>query len=65
MPDTTRPEIDRAAIITELTELARQSVDGDRETAHREADGTLCGLLCDLGFEDVVVAYHGVQKWFA
>ncbi len=28
------------------------------------ADGILCGLLCKLGFKDVVEAYHEVDKWY-
>lgn len=38
---------------------------GDIELAHGEADDILCKLLNALGYDDVVVAYDKVPKWFA
>lgn len=55
----------KAAAISRLDELAIESRERDREEAHMDADGVLCGLLCDLGHGDVVTAYHRVEKWWA
>jgi hypothetical protein len=54
-------EINRTMVIEELHEL-----DGDDpETAHINADGILCNLLRDLGYEDVVVAFIKIHKWYS
>lgn len=37
----------------------------DPEEAHVEADAVLCALLAELGFENVVVAYNRINKWYA
>ncbi|MFC6743365.1 hypothetical protein [Methylobacterium tardum] len=58
-------EADRAEAIDTLNKLAVESVNGDREEAHMQGDGVLCGLLSDLGFDDVAEAYHRIEKWFA
>lgn len=48
-----------------LRELREESLEGDREEAHREADDILCTILRDAGHDAVVDAYHAVEKWFA
>ena len=37
----------------------------DTEVAHGIADSVLAELLISLGYEDVVDAYHEVDKWYA
>ena len=37
----------------------------DLEMAHGEADDVLCALLKELGYGDVVSAYHKIDKWYA
>lgn len=37
----------------------------DRNNAHVEADGILCNLLKELGFDDVVEAYDKIEKWYS
>ena len=37
----------------------------DPEAAHSDADDILCDLLVDLGFSEVVEAFHAVPKWYA
>lgn len=36
-----------------------------KETDHEYSDDTLCQLLLDLGYEDVVEAYKKVPKWYS
>ena len=38
---------------------------GDPEYAHGEADDILCGILKDLGLEEIVEAYDKIPKWYA
>ena len=49
-------------IIDELKMLQKSS---DTEMAHSDADGLLCDLLCDLGYEKVVKEYIKIDKWYA
>lgn len=37
----------------------------DYEQCHGEADGLLCNVLVQLGYADLVKAYHQVPKWYA
>jgi hypothetical protein len=53
----------REEAIEELEVIAK--VDDGREVAHIDADGVLCQLLSDLGYDDVVKAYHNISKWYA
>ena len=48
-----------------LEELAEIKQNKDKETAHIDADGVLCQMLSDLGYDDVVKAYHDISKWYA
>ena len=48
-----------------LAELAELKLSKDKEEAHADADGVLCQLLSELGYEDVVKAYHDISKWYA
>ena len=57
-----KPTMDRALAIKELRECQRSD---DPEEAHATADGILCALLSALGYEDVVLEYTMVTKWYA
>ena len=48
-----------------LEELAEIRLSKDTEGAHVFADAVLCQLLSDLGYDDVVKAYHEISKWYA
>ena len=48
-----------------LIKLRRLQKSGDTECAHSAADGVLCRLLENLGFEDFVEEYHKVEKWYS
>jgi hypothetical protein len=48
-----------------LAELAEIKQNEDKEMAHIFADAVLCQLLSDLGYDDVVKAYHDISKWYA
>lgn len=48
-----------------LAELRELQDCGDLETAHELADYTLCGLLQELGYHDVVEEWKKVPKWYA
>ena len=37
----------------------------DYDRCHGEADGLLCTVLVQLGYADLVKAYHQVPKWYA
>lgn len=37
----------------------------DIEIAHGDADDVLCDLLISLGYEDVVIEYNAIEKWYA
>ena len=39
--------------------------DGDKERDHGEADELLCGLLRELGYQEVVDEYNNIEKWYA
>lgn len=48
-----------------MEELKAERQNDDIEEAHANADGTLCNLLKDLGYESIVEEYHKVPKWYA
>lgn len=48
-----------------LEELKVIAKDTDTEVAHVDADDVLCQLLSDLGYNDVVMAYRQIGKWYA
>lgn len=50
--------------VSELERIAKISA-GDPEAAHANADDILCELLKTLGYEDVVIAWQSVEKWYA
>ena len=54
--------MNRENAISRLIELQDN---GDTEAAHLNADEVLCQLLIVLGYQDVVVEYNKVDKWFA
>lgn len=37
----------------------------DIESGHIMADGILCRLLCQLGFNEVVDEFNKLKKWYA
>ena len=45
--------------------LKTEQQNDDIEEAHANADGILCNLLKDLGYEPIVEEYHKVSKWYA
>ena len=47
-----------------IKKLEEWADSGDIEMAHCEAEDILCDLLIQLGYEDVVQAYHKVHKWY-
>lgn len=57
-----KPKMDRETAIQELRDC--QNSDNPEE-AHAAADGVLCALLAALGYEDVVLEYTMVTKWYA
>lgn len=48
-----------------IAALKVEQASGDIELAHSSADDILCALLKALGYEDVVIEYEKVDKWFA
>ena len=55
-------EINRTKIVAELVAIKNND---DPEVGHMKADGVLCALLVDLGYDDVVGAYEEIRKWYA
>lgn len=53
--------MDRELAISKLKECQE---DTDRERAHIAADDTMCRLLTDLGYYDVVEEYNKVDKYY-
>lgn len=37
----------------------------DKEEAHSRADDTICDLLCELGYRDVVDEFMKLERWCA
>lgn len=58
-------ERDEAAAQKALERLRTADNPGDPEAAHSDADDALCDLLIALGYEDVVKAWHRIEKWYA
>lgn len=54
----------REEAIAGLEEWARMS-GGDPESAHAHADRILLKFLSELGYDDIVQAWHKVEKWYA
>lgn len=48
-----------------ITRLVAEQDNGDKESAHGEADDVLCELLTDLDYGDVVAAWRKVPKWYS
>jgi hypothetical protein len=48
-----------------IAQLKQLQGDGDTEHNHIDADRILCDFLEHLGYEDVVVEYVKVDKWYA
>ncbi|HDC4311279.1 TPA: hypothetical protein ACOEGN_001450 [Enterobacter kobei] len=53
----------REEAIAVLKEL--QGSGGDVEMDHIRADDVLCEILKTLGYEDVVIEYDAINKWYA
>jgi len=60
MSETTRDIAER--VLQELREL---KTGGDTELGHSRADELLCEMLTTLGYEQIVAAWHEVDKWYA
>ena len=52
-------------IETDWRDGLEKAAEMHRETGHRVADGVLCELLIELGFEEVVAQYRKIPKWYA
>lgn len=57
-----KPTMDRELAIKKLREC---QISDDTEEAHAAADDVLCTLLAALGYEDVILEYTMVTKWYA
>lgn len=55
---------DSLLVIARLKEQQRISED-DPESAHVEADDILCDFLKNLGYEDIVIEYEKIDKWYS
>ena len=55
------PEDREASAISNLCALSKSC---DTEMAHRYADQTLCEVLQQMGYVDIVNAYRSVYKWY-
>jgi hypothetical protein len=45
--------------------LKEQQVNGDFEAAHSRADDILCAVLDTLGYDDIVMEWSEVGKYYA
>lgn len=50
---------------TAVALLREQNGNSDVGIAHSTADEILCRFLISLGYNDVVEAWEGVEKWYA
>lgn len=50
---------------TALATLSECQEYTDIEAAHSIADNVLCSILIELGYEDVVLEYNKINKWYA
>ena len=63
---TPAPNILAEESTAQMKRIAHQGEQlGDYERCHGEADGLLCTVLVQLGYADLVKAYHQVPKWYA
>lgn len=63
---TPAPNILAEESTAQMKRIANQGEQlGDYERCHGEADGLLCTVLVQLGYADLVKAYHQVPKWYA
>ena len=49
----------------ELEELKKLANGGDPEGDHVMADRLLCDILEQIGEDEIVKAFHRVEKWYA
>ena len=52
-------------LVTEQYENKTLTNNIDIESNHRYADGLLCDMLVELGYEDFVDDYRQIRKWYA
>ena len=48
-----------------MLKSTREVFEDDTEMAHRQADEIICGLLEELGYQDIVDEYDKIYKWYA
>ena len=58
------PTVNREGCLREMDEAIETSK-ADAEIGHGMADGILCNMLIDLGYQDVVSKYYEVSKYYA
>lgn len=52
-------------VLSDKAVKALKSLDPDNiDVAHSDADDTLCRLLLDLGYQEVVEAFNALEKWY-
>ena len=39
--------------------------DKDKEISHRAMDDIMCGILCEIGYEEAVAIFDNTPKWYA
>lgn len=49
----------------ELEQLKNLKNDDDTEVAHYRADEILKDILTKLGYDEIVMAYKEISKWYA
>ena len=62
---TKRNRVSTQILEEAIKRLQEAQQETDTERAHPRADDVLCDLLACLGYEDVVVEYRKVEKWYA
>lgn len=58
IPETMTPE-------DALIAMGEVALGNDREYSHIAADDILCAVLKHLGHDELVEAFHDIEKWYA
>jgi hypothetical protein len=59
--------IKKQNIFLVIARLKEQQIisEDDPESVHAEADDILCDFLKNLGYEDIVIEYEKIDKWYS